>query len=226
VEKQKVTDRANHDIAEIRRVATFRLNQLAADTRATIRELNAQITVHQTAADKMVDIWKRALTNIKGFVRAEVKVTYFQAPSGSNAPESGAGLANDKEGRTTAGSAPTSSGPASFGQVADALRSGAPTRLASDGSVEVFLNGQWRTTGQRPGDAIPGGGTVPTPRAGGGPVKARDLYLVGERGRPELFVPDQDGHIIDDVKTAALLGGSAGRGFDIPEPSLVRGAIR
>lgn len=55
-------------------------------------------------------------------------------------------------------------------------------------------------------------------RASGGPVRAGELYTVGEMGR-ELFVPDEDGQIIDAASTreilennpgARALGGSAG----------------
>lgn len=47
-----------------------------------------------------------------------------------------------------------------------------------------------------------GGGSRgrPTPRAGGGPVKAGETYLVGEQ-HPELFVPERDGKIIPDLPT-------------------------
>lgn len=55
-------------------------------------------------------------------------------------------------------------------------------------------------------------------RASGGPVRAGEMYTVGELGR-ELFVPDEDGQIIDHASTreilennpgARALGGSAG----------------
>lgn len=55
-------------------------------------------------------------------------------------------------------------------------------------------------------------------RASGGPVKKGQIYNVGEQG-PELFLPNQDGQIIDATKTKALLdrlapvgsfGGSSG----------------
>jgi len=39
----------------------------------------------------------------------------------------------------------------------------------------------------------------PKPRALGGPVTARDTYLIGEKG-PELFSPDQSGNIIPNNK--------------------------
>lgn len=44
-------------------------------------------------------------------------------------------------------------------------------------------------------------------RAAGGPVKAGRVYEVGELGR-ELFMPDEDGTIIDHRDTAALLDGN------------------
>jgi hypothetical protein len=63
----------------------------------------------------------------------------------------------------------------------------------------------------------------PDRRAAGGPVTAGLAYTVGETGR-ELFVPDQDGTIINASKTAALLddgrhhlvpaAGFGGRGGD------------
>lgn len=44
----------------------------------------------------------------------------------------------------------------------------------------------------------------PTMRARGGPVKAQELYQVGEEG-PELFVPTQDGFIVPADRTRQLL---------------------
>lgn len=50
------------------------------------------------------------------------------------------------------------------------------------------------------------------PKAAGGPVEARQAYIVGEEG-PELFVPGMGGNITPAAPTAALLaGGSAGGG--------------
>ena len=52
-------------------------------------------------------------------------------------------------------------------------------------------------------------------RAGGGPVESGSPYLVGERG-PEMFVPQESGHIMTASQTASLLkpsvrgGGMAG----------------
>jgi regulator of RNase E activity RraB len=45
-------------------------------------------------------------------------------------------------------------------------------------------------------------------RAGGGPVNAREPYIVGERG-PELYIPDVNGRIIPAAQTAALFSMSA-----------------
>ena len=42
-------------------------------------------------------------------------------------------------------------------------------------------------------------GLDPAPRAGGGGVDAGQPYLIGERGRPELFVPDVAGRILPDT---------------------------
>lgn len=46
-------------------------------------------------------------------------------------------------------------------------------------------------------------------RASGGPVRAGELYTVGEMGR-ELFVPDKDGQIIDAASTRDILDGNPG----------------
>lgn len=48
----------------------------------------------------------------------------------------------------------------------------------------------------------------PEPRAGGGPVRAGERYVVGER-RPELFIPGRDGHIVPDAR------GGGGNTFNI-----------
>jgi hypothetical protein len=44
-------------------------------------------------------------------------------------------------------------------------------------------------------------------RAKGGPVTAGMPYVVGDGGRPELFVPKQDGMILPSVPTAMSGGG-------------------
>ena len=49
-------------------------------------------------------------------------------------------------------------------------------------------------------------------RAGGGRVQAGTPYWVGERGRPELYVPDRDGTIIPEDK---VRGGDGGYSFTI-----------
>ena len=46
-------------------------------------------------------------------------------------------------------------------------------------------------------------------RAAGGPVSARQTYLVGEKG-PELFMPDGPGRIIPNDQTSAMVGGGGG----------------
>ena len=51
-------------------------------------------------------------------------------------------------------------------------------------------------------------GQGPTRRAIGGPVKAGTPYLVGESGRPELFVPDVSG-VIDPLRPGGAAGGGA-----------------
>jgi hypothetical protein len=48
-------------------------------------------------------------------------------------------------------------------------------------------------------------------RAGGGPVKKNKAYIVGDGGRPEVFVPDEDGKIIPSVDQFTR-GASAARG--------------
>lgn len=65
-----------------------------------------------------------------------------------------------------------------------------------------------------PAAALAGGGLSPgalggaLPRAGGGPVRTGERYLVGERG-PELFVPGASGAIVPAGATAAAMGGGA-----------------
>jgi hypothetical protein len=58
-----------------------------------------------------------------------------------------------------------------------------------------------------------GGGSSVDPwlgmRAGGGPVRAGQAYIVGEK-RPEVFVPDQDGTILPSVPKPFLGGGTTG----------------
>ena len=51
-----------------------------------------------------------------------------------------------------------------------------------------------------------GGGAPPTAKASGGPVKAGQPTLVGERGR-EMFVPRVDGRILTHTQTAGAMGG-------------------
>lgn len=58
------------------------------------------------------------------------------------------------------------------------------------------------------------GRQVPEPKAAGGPVAARQTYLVGERG-PELFTPNVGGKIDNAAKTAGLVGDMAAAGGDI-----------
>lgn len=55
------------------------------------------------------------------------------------------------------------------------------------------------------------------PRALGGPVAAGKAYLVGENGRPELFVPGQSGTI---VPMAKALGGYSGTAIPAAAPSI------
>lgn len=66
--------------------------------------------------------------------------------------------------------------------------------------------------------AVEGYGLGYLMRADGGPVKAGQSYIVGER-RPELFVPDQDGQIIPRVPSEAAghrgYGGAGGGGVVI-----------
>lgn len=59
-------------------------------------------------------------------------------------------------------------------------------------TVTTYLQTQERTFGGR--------NNVRQARAGGGPVKAGQEYIVGEE-RPELFVPKQDGYILPQVPT-------------------------
>jgi SLT domain-containing protein len=48
-----------------------------------------------------------------------------------------------------------------------------------------------------------------TGRATGGPVSAGRPYLVGEKGRPELFVPGQSGSVIPEDKIVRALASMA-----------------
>ena len=50
-------------------------------------------------------------------------------------------------------------------------------------------------------------------RAAGGPVTAGRPYIVGDGGRPELFVPNQSGTILPSVPTG--MGGAAGGGSPV-----------
>ncbi len=54
-------------------------------------------------------------------------------------------------------------------------------------------------------------GIFPSLRAEGGPVRAGEAYIVGEK-RPELFIPDQDGTIMPSVPQIATPSGFAGGG--------------
>lgn len=47
-------------------------------------------------------------------------------------------------------------------------------------------------------------------RASGGPVRKGQPYVVGDGGRPELFVPDQDGYIQPRVPRAAMAASGSG----------------
>ena len=72
----------------------------------------------------------------------------------------------------------------------------------------------------------------PTARAMGGPVRAFQPYLVGERG-PELIAPQRDGHVMTARETAALMATrplpARDEPLDLPRPSrsvtLAAGAI-
>lgn len=46
--------------------------------------------------------------------------------------------------------------------------------------------------------------------AGGGPVEAGQPYVVGDRGVPELFVPEHDGRILPSVPSGTVGGGDLG----------------
>lgn len=69
------------------------------------------------------------------------------------------------------------------------------------------------------GRSIPGGvdpwmlgaAIAENTRATGGPVLAGSAYLVGERG-PELFVPNQSGHVVNDSQLASMAQQSASAG--------------
>lgn len=57
-------------------------------------------------------------------------------------------------------------------------------------------------------------GSVPTPKAAGGPVQGNRPFLVGEQG-PELFVPQGAGNIIPADETSKLSGEGAGGGTTV-----------
>lgn len=98
-------------------------------------------------------------------------------------------------------------------------------------SVPVRLEGAQQALGEAWGikqrlDAIPKNvtsyvnivttGSAPIKRASGGPVEAGETYIVGDGGRPELFVPDQSGVILPRVPSmagAAPAGGGGGAGI-------------
>ncbi|MBI5689239.1 MAG: hypothetical protein HZC55_04020 [Verrucomicrobia bacterium] len=57
-------------------------------------------------------------------------------------------------------------------------------------------------------------------RAKGGPAEAGTAYVVGDGGRPELFVPDTGGYIYPSVASGlAALSGNVSRGMAAPAPS-------
>jgi hypothetical protein len=57
-------------------------------------------------------------------------------------------------------------------------------------------------------------------RAAGGPVKKGKAYVVGDGGRPEVFVPDRDGTIIPSVdKYNSAYGGGSGSQWQAAAPS-------
>lgn len=85
-------------------------------------------------------------------------------------------------------------------------------RIPDKKTLDIYINtfttnmGNLNTSGR--GRSLPRGtpGNKPGERAMGGPVRAGEMYIVGEH-RPELFVPDQNGTIIPRV-TATPSGGS------------------
>lgn len=54
-------------------------------------------------------------------------------------------------------------------------------------------------------------GDRPGGRQHGGPVRAGEAYIVGEQ-RPEVFVPDRDGHILPSIHSLPHMGAGAGAG--------------
>ncbi|MCK2242142.1 MULTISPECIES: hypothetical protein [unclassified Crossiella] len=65
--------------------------------------------------------------------------------------------------------------------------------------------------------ALKSGNGIAGGRAAGGPVKAGQVYMVGEQG-VELFRPDQDGTIIPNDATERVLGGRAPTQVLVPAP--------
>jgi hypothetical protein len=109
------------------------------------------------------------------------------------------------EGATAESQAATDRTIGSLQGMADSLAPGSPLRLQleryiadlqripSSGTTSLILSS---SSG---GASTPKG--APIPRAHGGPVSAGESYVVGDGGRPELFVPDQSGTILPRVPT-------------------------
>nr|WP_245247722.1 phage tail length tape measure family protein [Tianweitania sediminis] len=85
-------------------------------------------------------------------------------------------------------------------------------RLLNSGLDALFSGGKGGGGGFL-GSLLGGIGSLFTKREFGGPVRAGQPYIVGEK-RPELFVPNQSGHIVPRIPTA--LGKSAGGAISAP----------
>lgn len=82
-------------------------------------------------------------------------------------------------------------------------------KIAELRNRNVYITGtvRWISTGLK----VPGGTILE--RASGGPVRAGQVYKVGERGT-ELFVPDRDGTILPADATRRVMSGGPVRGGD------------
>lgn len=84
------------------------------------------------------------------------------------------------------------------------------TILGGGGAYAGYKGGEF--LGKKADEAVAGG--PPQPRAAGGPVFARNPYLVGERG-PELMVPEKSGTIINNDKLNSMFAGMGSAGKDM-----------
>jgi hypothetical protein len=97
-EKRKVRAWADDQIREIRRVSSALIVALNHRLQQTVRALTLELKRHQEAADRMVAIWRRALQDVRGHIRAEITIT-SSSGSGSTSTGGGAGSGGGSAGR-------------------------------------------------------------------------------------------------------------------------------